>query len=390
LGARAAFLSGTVALAIAGFTLACPAPANGERDAGERGDGDDAGASATDAGSNATDAGVVDAGPAEPIDAPSGSWTFVGFPGSACDDGSATGIGINPSTSTSNVMIFFDGGGACFDYETCFVLNTASHGPFGATELAALASNSPAGTIFDRSDANNPFASWSFVFIPYCTGDLHSGDVVRTYSSGSTSKTFAHVGHKNVLAFLPRLAATFPAIDKLAVTGSSAGGGGAVINYPDITRALPATTAMLVDDSLPFFEHGVIADSYLEEQITAWDSASLMTAICGAPCDTNESQIYTGLAALFPTDRMAFLSSEQDQTISAFDLLNATQFQTALDALVSDVIAPSTTWKSYRIGGNTHTMLGAVTLATTSDGTSLETWLAQMVDGDPAWTSAGP
>src|SRR5678815_969167 len=95
------------------------------------------------------------------------AWTWVDFPDSSCDDGSATGIGVNQGTS-SNLIVFLNGGGACWDYLTCFRLNTASHGPFGKTEFDGMANDIAAGTIFDRDDDANPFKDWSYVFVPYC------------------------------------------------------------------------------------------------------------------------------------------------------------------------------------------------------------------------------
>src|SRR4051794_25698091 len=64
------------------------------------------------------------------IDAPKGTWTWVDFPDSYCDDGSHTGIGIK-KTDSKNLLVFMNGGGACWDYLTCFQLNTAVKGPFG-------------------------------------------------------------------------------------------------------------------------------------------------------------------------------------------------------------------------------------------------------------------
>ncbi len=35
--------------------------------------------------------------------------------------------------------------------------------------------------LFDRGDGDNPFADASYVFVPYCTGDLHAGSRVAMY-----------------------------------------------------------------------------------------------------------------------------------------------------------------------------------------------------------------
>ena len=60
----------------------------------------------------------------------------------------------------------------------------------------------------DRARATNPFRDASYVFVPYCTGDLHAGSNVATYDVLGP-RTFAHVGRRNVEALLPRLRATW-------------------------------------------------------------------------------------------------------------------------------------------------------------------------------------
>src|SRR5438270_13395269 len=73
-----------------------------------------------DGGASPSDAGV----PATPITAPAGTWTWVDFPDSSCDDGSPTGIGVNRSDAGTNLVVYLEGGGACWDSNTCFAFNS--------------------------------------------------------------------------------------------------------------------------------------------------------------------------------------------------------------------------------------------------------------------------
>ena len=84
------------------------------------------------------------------------------------------------------------------------VLNTAVHGPFGQAQWEASGAPS-VGHALDRARATNPFRAASYVFIPYCTGDLHAGSNVATYDVLGPRK-FAHVGRRNVEALLPACA----------------------------------------------------------------------------------------------------------------------------------------------------------------------------------------
>ncbi len=328
-----------------------------------------------------------------PLTPQTNAWTWVDFPDSSCDDGSPTGIGINGGTS-ENLLVFMNGGGACWDYLTCFTINTASHGPFGQTEfMQQVAARSQKNTIFDRDDADNPFHDWSFVFIPYCTGDVHTGDNVVMYEDNTKtmSRPYHHTGHRNVLAYLPRIAATWPQPKKLVLSGSSAGGYGASFNFDDFRRYFPpgGTQAYLLDDSGPVLEGSAIPDGYRMAWITQWHLDEVLQPLCGDACKDDFSLAVTAVAKKHAGDRMALLSSEQDQTIRGYLLLSPSGFQTEINNLAKDVLDPRPNVRYFYVAGETHTMLGNVD-AFTSSGTPLKTWLTQMVSDDAAWKSTTP
>lgn len=319
---------------------------------------------------------------------PNDQWTWVDFPDSSCDDGSTTGIGVYHSSTSSNLLVFMNGGGACWDYQTCYQLNTASHGPFQQAEFAQFASASMAGTIFDRSEAQNPFKDWSYVFIPYCTGDVHSGNNVIQYSMGTSTKTYHHTGHANVLAYLKRLQPTFPTPGKLVVSGSSAGGFGSLLNYATFRWYWPETKSYLLDDSGPPLENDWIPQGFVMSWLTNWNLQALLDDWCGDMCTTDLSYGVVVLTGAYPNDRMSLLSSLQDKTISGYFLLSNTGMQAALTQLATDRLDPTTNFHYFYVTGNTHTMLGDVA-SFTSNATPLWTWLGQQVNDDPAWASTG-
>jgi hypothetical protein len=326
-----------------------------------------------------------------PITAPLRTWTWVDFPGAVCDDGSPTGIGVYLNDATTNVLVFFMGGGACWDYQTCYVLNTAVHGPFGKPQFDAIISG-VANTVVDPADAASPFKDWSFVFVPYCTGDEHAGDNVAMYSNGTgTTMTYHHAGHTNALAYLSRLAATFPSPGKLVVSGSSAGGGGALYNYPSFRAYWPSSKLYLLDDSLPLMEGDTIPPGFRMAMFVSWGLGDVTDPLCGAPCRSDLSQWMKTLAQMWPGDRMALVSSQQDQTVRGFYLLTAAGYQAALTNLVTDVLAPTAKFRAFLFAGQTHTTLGdPANAAYTTNGVQLWTWLTQMVGDDPAWQTQQP
>jgi hypothetical protein len=330
-------------------------------------------------------AAPIDANLGTPLDVPPDQWTWVDFPGSACSDGSPTGIGVYRSSTSSNLLVYLNGGGACWDYLTCYTLHTAILGPFGKTQFDGLFASLAPGSIFDRSLAENPFSDWSWVFVPYCTGDLHAGDRVIDYGADG-GPPFHHVGRDNLVAFLARLLPTFPSPGKLVLAGSSAGGYGAALNYATVRATWPGVETYLLDDSGPLLETSAIPPAEYAAWQSSWKLDALLQGQCGASCVADWSLIFPSLAGQWPNDRWALLSSLQDSTISGYFGLSGAQFQSALGQLAADRIAPAAGGRSFFVTGSTHTMLFSAA-SFTSGTTPLWTWLGQMVGDDPAWAS---
>ncbi|MCB1154222.1 hypothetical protein KDL45_11275, partial [bacterium] len=58
-------------------------------------------------------------GPFADADENAGEWVWLPVPGNICRDGSATGIAVRLQENANKLMIFMQGGGACFDAGTC-------------------------------------------------------------------------------------------------------------------------------------------------------------------------------------------------------------------------------------------------------------------------------
>lgn len=309
---------------------------------------------------DAADTGPADTSPpGEAITAPATTWTWVDFPDALCDDGSSTGLGVNLNPASDDLLVFMQGGGACWDYGTCLVLNTAVHGPFKAANFESAKGGFPSA--FDRDDVSNPFRDWSYVFVPYCTGDLHAGNQVKVYLDlFNQPHDYHHVGHQNVLAYLARLRATFPAIDRLMLSGASAGGYGVLFNYDAFrTQLAPAESAFIDDSGPPLIGNGIqypIRDAWW----AAWDPTATFAPYCDADCLGDVSLVLKHLAARYPDDRMSLLSSLRDITIRTYLGLAPEAFEADLRALVATRIDPEDNVRAFIIPGESHTMLGAV------------------------------
>jgi hypothetical protein len=313
-------------------------------------------------------------------------FTFVPVAGMSCADGSPTGVGL--SRGGDAVLVFLNGGGACWAAGAC----DASAGPFGAAELAA-AQLLVGGTILDRKLPGNPFAGFTVVFVPYCTGDVHAGESEQTYGG----VTWRHHGHRNVEAALDWIAASLPRPSRVVVAGSSAGGFGALLAF-DLVRArwpegdTPEVGAALVDDSGPTFVGTAIPASLRNAWWDAWNLASTVPPSC-TTCQDDLSALWPTLSAAHPSDRLALLSTTADATMRGFfSGMTGLEFEGALAELALELESLPNA-RTFRVGdparATDHALLAAPALYS-AQGTSLLGWLAPLATGNGGFTSAGP
>ncbi|HTQ46108.1 MAG TPA: pectin acetylesterase-family hydrolase, partial [Polyangiaceae bacterium] len=194
-----------------------------------------------------------------PITAPADQWTFVPFSNAFCGNGASTGIGINPHAGATRVLVYLEGGGACWSELTCYTTMTAAYFTTGysaqdfATESTDTTNLAQPGGFFDRTASANPFKDYSFVYVPYCTGDIHAGNNVATYGTNMGH----HVGYANMTAYLSRIVPTFPGMQRVVLAGSSAGGYGALFNWWQTQQAFGSVRVDLIDDSGTFLPRDV-------------------------------------------------------------------------------------------------------------------------------------
>src|SRR5438477_512046 len=120
-----------------------------------------------------------------------------------------------------------------------------------------------------------------------------------------------------------------------------------------------------------------------------WGIGDLLDTYCPF-CHDDFSVGYTLLAQRYPDDRMALLSSLQDQIIRGYLLKSPSGFQTDLLDLASTVLDPLPHFHYFYVQGQTHTMLFDPGSFQADDGIAFFDWLAQLIADDPAWSSRKP
>ncbi len=91
-----------------------------------------------------------------------------------CRDSSATGVVIRLGDRKSKWVIFLQGGGACFVPENC-ASNASSYTEENLNNAIASHGFMYRG-ILNYEMPENIVKDWNVIFVPYCTGDVHSGN----------------------------------------------------------------------------------------------------------------------------------------------------------------------------------------------------------------------
>ncbi len=251
-----------------------------------------------------------------------GQWLKVEPEGAQCSDGSQYKFFVSYSNQSNDLVLMFEGGGACWDYASC------TGGARGAANRDGIPDDHMDRNQYLnllRHDAQNPIQNWNMVFVSYCTGDVHSGSKVATYPdpNGGPAITYRHVGHDNTLKVIDWARARFPVIPRLLVTGYSAGGIGGLQNYYYIRDGLPgAQCGYLLNDSGPAFHSDGPSKQVQEQTRAAWGADAVLDELNGKlPVEDLKRDvglINTVLADKYPRDRLSLAVYQMDLNYSLY------------------------------------------------------------------------
>lgn len=338
---------------------------------------------------------------------------LVALPGAACEDLPPTGDGlpaapaagiwipVEPGGDTicsrgtpyrffvrggdpAKLMVYFEGGGACWNASTCSISETLSlfRDDVSTFEDFQAALNGGLGGVLDGT-AGLAFSDYTIVYVPYCTGDIHWGDALAEYSD---TLSIEHRGFINTNAALDWMYARFANPETVFVSGCSAGAYGAALHSAYIANQYPdAKIAVLADSGA-----GIITETFLNDSLPNWSAEkSLPSFISGLQKPITElalADVYIEVGKYFPEIRLAQTATQFDaDQIFYFSAMGgepvdwSPQFRSSLDAIA----AATSNFRFYVPPGSVHCVTPYPYFhERTVGGVSLADWTLQLVEGE--------
>jgi hypothetical protein len=269
--------------------------------------------------------GCGDSGPEPILNPPRDSyetWIKVEPPGVVCGNNSQYKFWVNFSNKSDNLLVVLEPGGACWDYDSC----TGKNGIRGAANVNGLEDDhyQLAGFIspfLNRDSDEVPTGDWNYVYIPYCTGDVHTGNAVATYTdeTGTKSVEFHHDGHHAMEEIVSWLDENFTHVPKMFVTGCSAGGVGSMVDYHFLRSGIKSVEkGYMLDDSGPVFPSSGYSMPLHAKIRSAWNVDSLGNMLPEGFTFDDMGTLNTALADAFPDDRLATTYFRRDYNFSLY------------------------------------------------------------------------
>lgn len=306
-----------------------------------------------------------------------------------CATGAPYSFFVRPA-APDRLLIMFGGGGSCWTFEYCDPASSPTYIAFPNTlnTVAFL------GGILDRGNPRNPFAGYSVITIPICTGDNHIGFRETTYRAASTDDnaearevTIFHYGYVNVMAALNWAFENFDSPTHIFVTGSSAGGVAAPFYGGIVAEHYPDAHLAVLGDSAGGFRFGAANAAIME----SWGTVDILPdwpEYAGITAENlfNET-FYIASANRFPNVVFAeYNSAHDEQQYFGLSLvgITGTPLPDILHSSYTEIReATPGNFFTYTAGGSKHGILPTSSFYSYQvDGVGLRDWVAALAAGE--------
>jgi hypothetical protein len=178
-----------------------------------------------------------------------------------------------------------------------------------------------------RNDQANPFRNFVFVAVPYCTGDVHAGNMTEPYDydpDPDAEFMVLHRGHLNVQAVVDDVYARYSQDLPVVLTGFSAGGFGSIYNFPIVVEKWPRTT-LIPDAGFAPPHPGSLLALQGERIAERWGARALMPDYCAeGDCLADTMSLLAAHAKAHdgsgdrPWRPFGYLQGQQDSVLSSY------------------------------------------------------------------------
>jgi hypothetical protein len=329
------------------------------------------------------------------------TWRFIPVPGMTCANDTPGGFFANFTESDQDLVIFFGGGGVCYDAVTCLADTPLllGMGPFPI--LTWLVDQQSYSGIFDRNDPSNPYRDANLTFFPHCTGDGHTAQKISAYPGMAPIHQF---GYENVQAAMNVLAPTFQHVQRVTVAGFSAGGIGSLANYHQVAwlfECLGHAPPILIDDAGPVLRKPFLAEIGQQSLRNGWGLDEVFGELCPECGTDGYHNALARIRELHPGDRTSLVSAYGDGVVRQLYSLLALDPTMANDpnALRAGLLdyagwtaglpdpGSNTRHREFYYWGERH---GALVVAPLSQTPGLAQFLQAQLDDAPSWSSVHP
>ncbi|WP_323847339.1 pectin acetylesterase-family hydrolase [Microbulbifer magnicolonia] len=288
------------------------------------------------------------------------NWQRVDVPastGAMCGNGSPYKFFVHRVPDTSNTIFYFEGGGACWDYESCSGQAgiRGARNPNGIPDnyvqninlldfqnSANLATAAVSPLIYTHHPYNQfKTGEWNLVYVPYCTGDIYVGDKTEIYedpTGQNADLVWHHNGLRNVQAVTSWVKNNLQKPKQMVAAGCSAGSIGALLNYSKLRGDMNVDYGYLIDDSGPLYRaplassdstrypsaplHNEVLDSWTTftpgGDPSAENPINMLASITPGFDNDELASLYAALSNKFPGDRLGITHFLADGNFSSY------------------------------------------------------------------------
>jgi len=312
-----------------------------------------------------------------------GTWREIpGGPGTMCAAGTPYSFFFREG-DPKRLMIFLDGGGACWSPETC-VKAPSFDGAVDSTDIPR------AGGILDFARAENPVRGFTVVDISSCTGDVYLGSRDVTYpvadSAGAEPRPVVihHQGAANTGAALNWVFQNVSHPDVVFVLGLSAGGIASPYYAALIAEHYPKARVVQLGESAGGYRTPAVAVIS-----SVWGVSDLLRQKSAyRHVDSTRmtwEYLYTHASRAASRVHFAQVNSVEDATQVRFLALAGVRdvpLRNLLASDLADIRKVDPRFRSFTAPGAKHILLGTPEFYTLQvDGITLRDWVAAHVAG---------